>query len=160
MRANAHDLGIDAQLLNRRFHIHVPAGAIPKDGPSAGVTIATALVSLLTGRKVDETLGMTGEVTLQGRVLPIGGLKEKMLAALRGGVKTVIIPKDNEKDLVDIPDNVKKGLKIIIASTVDEVLQHALTKPLVPIEWNESKNDSQAVSTSDDDSDASGVVRH
>ena len=103
---------------------------------------------------------MTGEISLRGRVLPIGGLKEKMLAALRGGVKKVIIPKDNEKDLVDIPDNVKNGLEIIIASTVDEVLDHALTQSLVPIEWNESDNDSSRVTNSDEESETSRVVRH
>lgn len=103
---------------------------------------------------------MTGEITLRGRVLPIGGLKEKLLAALRGGVKTVIIPKDNEKDLADIPENVTKGLKIIPVATVDEVLEHALTQPLVPIEWDAEAHDSARVSAVDDGSDASGVVRH
>jgi ATP-dependent Lon protease len=103
---------------------------------------------------------MTGEITLRGRVLPIGGLKEKLLAALRGGVKTVIIPKDNEKDLADIPDNVKKGLQIFPVATVDEVLQHALTQPLVPIEWDEAAHDSARVSKPEDESEASGVVRH
>ncbi len=161
VRSRAVEFGIEPPLFEKRdIHVHVPEGAVPKDGPSAGVAMITTMVSVLTGIPVRKDVAMTGEISLRGRVLPIGGLKEKMLAALRGGVKTVIIPRDNEKDLVDIPDNVKKGLEIIIASTVDEVLQHALTKPLVPIEWNESENDSQAVSASDDDSDASGVVRH
>ena len=161
VRSRAAQFGIEPPLFEKRdIHVHVPEGAVPKDGPSAGVAMITTMVSVLTGIPVRKDVAMTGEISLRGRVLPIGGLKEKMLAALRGGVKTVIIPKDNEKDLVDIPDNVKKGLKIIIASTVDEVLEHALTKPLVPIEWNESDNDSRAVSSSDDDSDASGVVRH
>ena len=118
------------------------------------------MVSVLTGIPVKKDVAMTGEISLRGRVLPIGGLKEKMLAAVRGGIKSVIIPKENEKDLVDIPDNIKKGVKIIIASTVDEVLEHALTSSLVPIEWNESENDSATVSTSDDDSDSQSVVRH
>jgi ATP-dependent Lon protease len=122
--------------------------------------MVTTMVSVLTGIPVRKDVAMTGEISLRGRVLPIGGLKEKMLAALRGGVKTVIIPKDNEKDLVEIPDTVKKGLEIVIASTVDEVLECALTKALVPIEWNESDNDSRSVAASDDDSDAPGVVRH
>jgi ATP-dependent Lon protease len=161
VRSRAANFGIEPPLFEKRdIHVHVPEGAVPKDGPSAGVAMVTTMVSVLTGIPVRKDVAMTGEISLRGRVLPIGGLKEKMLAALRGGVKTVIIPKDNEKDLVDIPDNVKKGLEIIIASTVDEVLQHALTKPLVPIEWNESDNDSPAASASDDDSDASGVVRH
>ena len=161
VRSRAAEFGIEPPLFEKRdIHVHVPEGAVPKDGPSAGVAMITTMVSVLTGIPVRKDVAMTGEISLRGRVLPIGGLKEKMLAALRGGVKAVIIPKDNEKDLVDIPDNVKKGLDIIIASTVDEVLEHALTKPLVPIEWNESDNDSQAVSASDDDSDAPGVVRH
>ena len=103
---------------------------------------------------------MTGEITLRGRVLPIGGLKEKLLAALRGGVKTVIIPKDNEKDLADIPDNVKRGLEIIPCTTVDEVLSYALSQPLVPIEWDESARESADISSNEDDSETSGVVRH
>lgn len=161
VRARAADFGIEPPLFDRRdIHVHVPEGAVPKDGPSAGVAMITTMVSVLTGIPVRKDVAMTGEISLRGRVLPIGGLKEKMLAALRGGVKTVIIPKDNEKDLVEIPDNVKKGLNIVIASTVDEVLEHALTKPLVPIEWNESDNDARTVAADDDDSDASGVVRH
>jgi len=119
-----------------------------------------AMISAMTRIPVRKDVAMTGEISLRGRVLPIGGLKEKMLAALRGGVTTVIIPKDNEKDLVEIPEIVTKGLNIIIAMTVDEVLEHALTKPLTPIEWNESDNDSRTVAADDDDSDASGVVRH
>jgi predicted ATPase with chaperone activity len=101
----------------------VPEGATPKDGPSAGIAMATAIVSVLTGIPVRKDVAMTGEITLRGRVLPIGGLKEKLLAALRGGVKTVLIPKENEKDLADIPENVKQGLEIIAVSTVDEVLK-------------------------------------
>ena len=161
VRSRAAEFGIEPPLFERRdIHVHVPEGAVPKDGPSAGVAMITTMVSVLTGIPVRKDVAMTGEISLRGRVLPIGGLKEKMLAALRGGVKTVIIPKDNEKDLVEIPDVVKKGLNIVIAATVDEVLQHSLTKPLVPIEWNQSDHDSRAVAASDDDSDASGVVRH
>ena len=161
VRSRAAEFGIEPPLFEKRdIHVHVPEGAVPKDGPSAGVAMITTMVSVLTGIPVRKDVAMTGEISLRGRVLPIGGLKEKMLAALRGGVKTVIIPKDNEKDLVEIPDNVKKGLEIIIASTVDEVLAHALSKPLVPIEWNESDNDSRAVAADEDDSGASGVVRH
>ncbi|MGE0828474.1 MAG: endopeptidase La [Hyphomonadaceae bacterium] len=119
------------------IHVHVPEGATPKDGPSAGVAMATAIVSVLTGVPVRKDIAMTGEITLRGRVLPIGGLKEKLLAALRGGVRTVFIPKDNEKDLADIPENVKAGLEIISASTVDEVLAQALTRKLTPVEWTD-----------------------
>ena len=161
VRARAVDFGIEPPLFERRdIHIHVPEGAVPKDGPSAGVGMITCMVSVLTQNPIRKDVAMTGEITLRGRVLPIGGLKEKLLAALRGGVKTVIIPKDNEKDLADIPDNVKKGLKIIPVATVDEVLEHALTQPLVPIEWDAAAHDSATVSTTDDESESSGVVRH
>jgi ATP-dependent Lon protease len=161
VRARAVQFGIEPPLFERRdIHVHVPEGAVPKDGPSAGVAMITSMVSVLTQNPIRKDVAMTGEITLRGRVLPIGGLKEKLLAGLRGGVKTVIIPKDNEKDLADIPDNVKKGLEIIPVATVDEVLQHALTQPLVPIEWDESTHDSHSVSAKDDESDGSGVVRH
>ncbi|MDG1417009.1 MAG: endopeptidase La [Maricaulis sp.] len=119
-------------------HIHMPEGAVPKDGPSAGIGMMTAIVSVLTGVPVRKDIAMTGEITLRGRVLPIGGLKEKLLAALRGGVKTVLIPKENEKDLADIPDNVKAGLEIIPVETADEVLTRALTEPVEPVEWTEA----------------------
>jgi ATP-dependent Lon protease len=122
---------------SRDIHVHVPEGATPKDGPSAGVAMATAIASVLTGIPIRKDIAMTGEITLRGRVLPIGGLKEKLLAALRGGIKTVLIPKDNEKDLAEIPANVKAGLEIIPVSTVDEVLAKALTGPLTPIEWTD-----------------------
>ena len=111
--------------------------ATPADGPSAGVTMLTALVSLLTGIKVRADVAMTGEITLRGRVLPIGGLKEKLLAALRGGIKKVLIPEDNAKDLADIPDNVKSGMEIIPVARVGEVLRHALVRMPEPIEWVE-----------------------
>ncbi len=121
------------------IHIHVPEGATPKDGPSAGVAMATAIVSVLTGIPIRRDIAMTGEISLRGRVLAIGGLKEKLLAALRAGTKTVLIPEENEKDLVDIPDNVKSALEIIPVHTVDEVLAHALTGELSPVEWTEEE---------------------
>ncbi len=119
------------------IHVHVPEGATPKDGPSAGVAMATSIVSVLTGIPVRRDVAMTGEVTLRGRVLPIGGLKEKLLAALRAGIKTVLIPQENEKDLADIPDNVKDGLRIVPVSTMDEVLKVALAGTPMPAVWEE-----------------------
>ena len=127
VRSHAKKLGIDPKVFDKTdVHVHVPEGATPKDGPSAGIAMYTTLVSVFTKTPVRKDVAMTGEITLQGRVLPIGGLKEKLLSALRGGIKTVIIPKENEKDLVEIPDNVKKGLKIIPVSEVGEVLEIAL----------------------------------
>jgi len=138
VKSRAFMFGIPLKSLdNRDIHVHVPEGATPKDGPSAGVGMVTSIVSVLTNIPVRRDVAMTGEVTLRGRVLPIGGLKEKLLAALRGGLKVVLIPKDNEKDLAEIPDNVKEGLEIIPVSSVDEVLATALTKPLVPIDPEE-----------------------
>ncbi|MDO9129358.1 MAG: S16 family serine protease, partial [Anaerolineales bacterium] len=110
------------------IHMHIPGGAQPKDGPSAGVTMATALVSLISGRSVKKGVGMTGEITLRGQVLPVGGIKEKMLAAHRAGLKTVILPKRNELDLEDVPEEIKKTLKFIFAESVDDVLKSALEK--------------------------------
>jgi len=142
VRSRAVSFGIKPTIFERKdIHIHVPEGATPKDGPSAGAAMCTSIVSVLTGIPVRKDVAMTGEISLRGRVLPIGGLKEKLLAALRGGLKTVLIPKDNEKDLAEIPDNVKKGLKIIPVTTVDDVLAKALVQPLVPIEW---KDESEA----------------
>ncbi|MDO8974804.1 endopeptidase La [Reyranella sp.] len=136
VRSRAHVFGIKSNIFEKRdIHIHVPEGATPKDGPSAGVAMITSIVSALTGIAVRKEVAMTGEISLRGRVMPIGGLKEKLLAALRGGLKTVLIPKENERDLPEIPDNVKKGLEIVPVSTVDEVLARALVKPLVAIEW-------------------------
>ncbi len=120
------------------IHVHVPEGATPKDGPSAGVAMVTAIVSVLTGIPVRRDVAMTGEITLRGRVLPIGGLKEKLLAALRGGIKRVIIPEENAKDLAEIPDNVKNALEIIPVARMDEVLTIALGRKLEPIEWDEA----------------------
>ena len=143
------------------IHVHVPEGATPKDGPSAGVAMVTSIVSVLTGVNVRRDVAMTGEITLRGRVLPIGGLKEKLLAALRGGIKTVLVPKENEKDLAEIPENVKKSLKIIPVATVDEVLAEALASPLVPIEWQEDEETDEVPSQSaEDDEDHGGLVKH
>jgi len=138
VRSRSIRFGIKPTLFEKRdIHVHVPEGATPKDGPSAGVAMATSLVSVLTGIPVRRDVAMTGEITLRGRVLPIGGLKEKLLAALRAGITTVFIPKDNEKDLADIPENVKKGLKIIPVADVDQVIAEALARKPEPIEWAE-----------------------
>ncbi|WP_034159410.1 endopeptidase La [Sphingomonas sp. ERG5] len=139
IKARAPSYGIKPSIFARKdLHIHLPEGAVPKDGPSAGIGIVTALVSTLTGVPVRRDIAMTGEVTLRGRVLPIGGLKEKLLAALRGGIKTVLIPAENEKDLTEIPANIREGLKIIPVAHVDEVLRLALTEPLTAIDWSEA----------------------
>jgi ATP-dependent Lon protease len=126
VRSHSAELHIPSAEINKSFHIHVPEGAVPKDGPSAGVTMTTAIVSLLTGRPVRNTVGMTGEVTLQGLVLPIGGVKQKVLAAHRMGLKEVILPKRNEKDIDDVPETVRKAMTFHLASRVEDVLQHAL----------------------------------
>ncbi|MBL4837278.1 MAG: endopeptidase La, partial [Kordiimonadaceae bacterium] len=134
------EFGIHPRFFEKRdIHIHVPEGATPKDGPSAGGAMCTSIISVLTGIAVRKDIAMTGEMTLRGMILPIGGLKEKLLAALRGGVTKVLIPKENEKDLAEIPENVKKGLEIIAVSTIDEVLEHALVRAPEPIEWDEEK---------------------
>jgi ATP-dependent Lon protease len=127
VRAKAEDLSIPGDTFEKTdIHLHVPAGAVPKDGPSAGVTIAAALASLLTGRRVRDDVGMTGEITLRGQVLPVGGVKEKVLAAHRAGLKTVILPKQNEKDLDDIPEEVRHSLNFVLAEQVDDVFRAAL----------------------------------
>jgi ATP-dependent Lon protease len=160
VRSRAAAFGIKPTLFDKRdIHIHVPEGATPKDGPSAGVGMITAIVSALTGIPAKRNVAMTGEITLRGRVLPIGGLKEKLLAALHSGLKTVLIPKDNEKDLADIPDNVKKGLDIIPVSTVDEVIENALLRKPTPIEWVEPDDDAVPPGTKPRDGE-SGVVTH
>ena len=138
VRSRALDFGIKPPLFEKRdIHVHVPEGATPKDGPSAGIAMVTAIVSVMTGIPVRRDVAMTGEITLRGRVLPIGGLKEKLLAALRGGIKRVMIPEENAKDLAEIPDNVKSGMEIIPVARMDEVLKHALTRKLQPITWDE-----------------------
>ncbi|AVM73437.1 endopeptidase La [Magnetospirillum gryphiswaldense] len=158
VRSRSVSLGIKPTVFEKKdIHVHVPEGATPKDGPSAGIAMCTAIVSAITGITVRREVAMTGEITLRGRVLPIGGLKEKLLAALRGGLKTVLIPKDNEKDLAEIPDNVKKGLEIVPVGTVDEVLARALTRMPVPIEWEEPADG--AASTTKD-GEAGAVLTH
>ena len=138
LRARAPELGLKPSIFDKRdMHVHVPEGATPKDGPSAGIAMFTSMLSSLTGIPVKRSVAMTGEITLRGRVLPIGGLKEKLLAAHRGGVGTVMIPKDNEKDLPDIPDNVKRGLEIVPVSSVEEVIGVALTEKPTPVEWSD-----------------------
>jgi ATP-dependent Lon protease len=159
VKSRAVAFGIKPTLFNKRdIHVHVPEGATPKDGPSAGVAMVTTIVSVLTGIPVRRDVAMTGEVTLRGRVLPIGGLKEKLLAALRAGIKTVLIPQENEKDLADIPDNVKKGLQIIPVESVDQVLKVALTKPVTPIEWIEPADIEPAPAAESEDE--RGIVTH
>ena len=140
------------------IHVHVPEGATPKDGPSAGVAMITSIVSVLTGIPVRKDVAMTGEMTLRGRVLPIGGLKEKLLAALRGGIKTVLIPKENEKDLADVPDNVKKALEIIPIAFVDDVFKIALVESLKPIEWNPDEVVPPVASQAEDE--LGGITTH
>ncbi|WP_297737682.1 endopeptidase La [uncultured Maricaulis sp.] len=157
VQSRAPSLGIKPTIFRAAdIHVHMPEGATPKDGPSAGVGMMTAIVSVLTGIPVRKDIAMTGEITLRGRVLPIGGLKEKLLAALRGGVKTVLIPKDNEKDLAEIPDNVKEGMEIIPVETADEVLMRALVEPVEPVEWTEADEAALAAMAAQQGPDASG----
>jgi ATP-dependent Lon protease len=159
VRSRAATLGIKPPLFDRRdIHVHVPEGATPKDGPSAGVGMITGIVSVLTGIPVRRDVAMTGEITLRGRVLPIGGLKEKLLAALHAGIKTVLIPKENEKDLAEIPENAKKALEIVPVSTVDEVLARALTRVPVAIEWKEPEIENVPPKKSDDE--GAGAFTH
>ncbi len=139
VQARSPSYGIKPSLFHRKdIHVHLPEGAVPKDGPSAGIGLVVSIISTLTGVSVKKDVAMTGEVTLRGRVLPIGGLKEKLLAALRGGITTVLIPQENEKDLADIPQNIKDGLTIVPVAHVDEVLKLALTEPLAAIEWTDA----------------------
>jgi len=145
VRSISAEVGIKPPKFDKTdIHVHVPEGATPKDGPSAGLAMVTSIVSVLTGIPVRKDLAMTGEVTLRGNALPIGGLKEKLLAALRGGIKTVLIPEENEKDLADIPENVKSALEIIAVKNVSEVLKIALIEAPVPIEWNEAAEEAAA----------------
>ncbi len=161
VRARSVSFGVKPTMFEKRdIHVHIPEGATPKDGPSAGTAMISAIVSVLTQIPVRRDIAMTGEITLRGRVLPIGGLKEKLLAALRAGVNTVLIPKENEKDLAEIPDNVKRGLEIVAVNTVDDALKLALTKPLVPIEWDEEAELTKVAAKKAETEDLDGVVTH
>jgi len=158
VRSRAVALGIEPPLFDKRdIHVHVPEGATPKDGPSAGVAMVTAIVSVMTGIPVRRDVAMTGEITLRGRVLPIGGLKEKLLAAARGGIKTVLIPEENAKDLVEISESIKKGLEIVPVSRMDEVLARALVRKPEPIQWEEKTT---AAVEKPVDEEASGLTAH
>jgi ATP-dependent Lon protease len=164
VRSRAVAFGIEPPLFDKRdIHVHVPEGATPKDGPSAGVAMVTAIVSVMTGIPVRRDVAMTGEITLRGRVLPIGGLKEKLLAAARGGMKTVLIPEENAKDLVEISDAIKKGLEIIPVTRMDEVLARALVRAPKPIEWDEASAKLAAETAAAEpavDEDGSGLTAH
>ena len=160
VRMRAVAFGIEPPAFDKRdIHVHVPEGATPKDGPSAGVAMVTAIVSVMTGIPVRRDVAMTGEITLRGRVLPIGGLKEKLLAALRGGIKTVLIPEENAKDLVEINDSIKSGLDIIPVSRMDEVLARALVRKPEPIAWEEATAKPVDVPEVIEE-DASGLTAH
>ncbi len=159
VRSRAIDFGIEPPRFDKAdIHVHVPEGATPKDGPSAGIAMATAIVSIMTGIPISKDVAMTGEVTLRGRVLPIGGLKEKLLAALRGGIKKVLIPEENAKDLADIPDNVKNEMEIIPVSRMGEVLQHALVRQPQPIAWEPDAT--AAVVPADSTEESGAAVAH
>lgn len=159
VRSRAVDFGIEPPLFDKRdIHVHVPEGATPKDGPSAGVAMAAAIVSIMTGIPIRRDIAMTGEITLRGRILPIGGLKEKLLAALRGGLKKVLIPEENAKDLVEIPNQVKNALEIIPVSRMEEVLSHALVHQPVPIVWDEEAKPLGQLSTAEEE--PAGAVAH
>jgi len=161
VRSRSVDFGIEPPLFERRdIHVHVPEGATPKDGPSAGVGMATAIISAMTGIPVRKDVAMTGEITLRGRVLPIGGLKEKLLAALRGGVKKVLIPEENAKDLVEISDDVKNQLEIIPVSQMDEVLKVALVRMPKPVKWDESEDSAKTPPVSGEEEASTGVIAH
>jgi ATP-dependent Lon protease len=139
VKARAPAFGVKPSIFARKdIHVHLPEGAVPKDGPSAGIGMVTAMISTLTGVPVRRDVAMTGEVTLRGRVLPIGGLKEKLLAALRGGITTVLIPEENQKDLAELPANLKEQLTVVPVAHVDQVLELALSEKLQPIEWTEA----------------------
>ena len=159
VRSKATTFGIKPPTFDKvDIHVHVPEGATPKDGPSAGAAMATAIISVITGIPVRRDVAMTGEVTLRGRVLPIGGLKEKLLAALRAGIKTVIIPDENAKDLAEIPDNVKSGMTIVPVKTISEVLKIALVRQPEAIDWVEPPE--VVTPTALHDGDADAVVTH
>jgi len=160
VRSRAVEFGIKPPLFEKRdIHVHVPEGATPKDGPSAGVAMVTAIVSMMTGIPVKRDVAMTGEITLRGRVLPIGGLKEKLLAALRAGIKTVIIPDENAKDLTEIPDELKNALDIRTVSRMDEVLKIAFVRPPQPIVWEEEGEEAGKIVPPKEEAPA-GVTAH
>ena len=161
VQSRAIRFGIRPDVFSKRdIHVHVPEGATPKDGPSAGVAMVTSIVSVLTGVAIRRDVAMTGELTLRGRVLPIGGLKEKLLAAHRGGIKTVLIPRDNERELSEIPDNIKRDLTIIPVGAVEDVLKNALVAELTPIEWEEVEEVRQPVAGGGEDDDLGEVTTH
>jgi ATP-dependent Lon protease len=163
VQSRSQEFGVKPTIFEKRdIHVHVPEGATPKDGPSAGIGMVTSIVSMLTGIPVSRDVAMTGEITLRGRVLPIGGLKEKLLAALRGGITRVLVPKENEKDLADIPENIKRSLEIVSVTSVEEVLEYALVNPLVPIEWKNEEEDEVAVAAGQNDGDGehTGLLKH
>ena len=183
VRSRAIEFGVEPPFFDRRdIHVHVPEGATPKDGPSAGVAMATSIVSVITGIPIRRDLAMTGEITLRGLTLPIGGLKEKslaalragvsevivpkmnekdkLLAALRGGIKMVMIPEENAKDLAEIPNSVKNALEIVPVSRLDEVLVHALIRQPQPIQWEEDLTAARKPSVAAGEEDASGVIAH
>src|SRR5438128_2038863 len=159
VRSRAIDIGVKPPVFDKKdIHVHVPEGATPKDGPSAGIAMVTAIVSVMTGIPVKHDVAMTGEITLRGRVLPIGGLKEKLLAAARGGIKTVLIPEDNAKDLTEISDAIKGGMDIIPVARLDEVVAKALVRVPVPIVWEEDTK--VAVKPDSGDEAAGGLTAH
>ncbi len=161
VRSISPEIGVKPPAFDKMdIHVHVPDGATPKDGPSAGLAMVTSIVSVLTRIPVRKDIAMTGEVSLRGNAMPIGGLKEKLLAALRGGIKTVLIPEENEKDLPDIPDNVKAGLEIIPVGHVSDVLKHALVGTPEPIEWDEAAEEAAAAALAASKGDATGAVAH
>jgi ATP-dependent Lon protease len=160
VRSRAATIGVKPPVFDKRdIHVHVPEGATPKDGPSAGIAMVTAIVSVMTGIPVRRDVAMTGEITLRGRVLPIGGLKEKLLAALRAGIKTVMIPEENVKDLTEIPENVKKGLEIIPVARMDDVLKHALTRMPEAITWDEEAEEAAAAARAAADKASESAAR-
>jgi ATP-dependent Lon protease len=161
VKARSPSYGVKPSIFARKdIHVHLPEGAVPKDGPSAGIGMVTAMISTLSGIAVRRDVAMTGEVTLRGRVLPIGGLKEKLLAALRGGITTVLIPSENEKDLVDLPATLKEGLEIVPVAHVDEVLARALVEPVQPIEWTDADEHAAEPPVIPPTGEAGAPVRH
>ena len=159
VRSRAIDFGIEPPIFDRKdIHVHVPEGATPKDGPSAGAAIAISMISALTGIPVKCDVAMTGEISLRGRIMPIGGLKEKLLAASRGGIKKVLIPVDNEKDLKEVHTDIKSSLDLVLVTHLDDVIEHALEKKPSPIKWDEAefiKNSKNNVSESHEN-----IVKH